>query len=90
MKVVYVAAPYRAATTWAVEMNIHRAKRAALEVWHAGALELMRRCDAVYVPDPRNVSAGMAAEIREAESRGMPVLNGFVEMIDWVAAPWSR
>jgi hypothetical protein len=110
MKVVYVAAPYRAPTPWGVEINIHRAKRAALEVWHAGAvalcphantahfdgeapdevwlagtLELMRRCDAVYVPGPRNISAGMRAEIDEATSLGMPVFMDLLELVCWLA-----
>lgn len=37
MKLVYVAGPYRAPTTWEVEQNIQRARRLGAEVAKVGA-----------------------------------------------------
>lgn len=37
MKVVYVAGPYRADTTWQIECNTRAAEQLALQVWQAGA-----------------------------------------------------
>lgn len=37
MKVIYLAGPYRAATTYAVKQNIRRAEDMAVRVWAAGA-----------------------------------------------------
>lgn len=36
-KVVYVAGPFRASTSWGIEQNIRRAESLALEVWKLGA-----------------------------------------------------
>ena len=38
MKVVYLAAPYRAPTEFGVHQNIQAAERVALEVWRLGAV----------------------------------------------------
>lgn len=40
MPVVFIAGPFRADTGWAVEENIRRAERVALQVWKAGAAAL--------------------------------------------------
>lgn len=46
------------------------------EVFLAGTLELMRRCDAVVlVPNWRD-SEGVRAEVAEAHRRGIPVFEG--------------
>jgi hypothetical protein len=37
MRVVYVAGPFRGASSWDIENNIRRAETLALEVWRAGA-----------------------------------------------------
>src|SRR3990167_5628921 len=37
MKVVYIAGPFRAPNSWAMEQNIRRAETLALEVWRKGA-----------------------------------------------------
>jgi hypothetical protein len=37
MKVVYVAGPFRASNSWAIEQNVRRAEELALEVWRLGA-----------------------------------------------------
>ena len=36
-KLVYVAGPFRAESTWKIEQNIRRAEEAALHVWKLGA-----------------------------------------------------
>lgn len=36
MKVIFIAGPFRAPTTWQVELNIRKAEALALEVWRAG------------------------------------------------------
>lgn len=40
MPVVYVAGPYRGPHAWAIEENIRRAERLALDVWRLGAAAL--------------------------------------------------
>jgi hypothetical protein len=37
MKLVYVAGPFRGASSWEMECNIRRAETLALEVWRMGA-----------------------------------------------------
>lgn len=36
MRVVYIAAPFRAETPWQQEQNVRRAEEAALELWKKG------------------------------------------------------
>jgi len=38
MKIIFIASPFRAATTWGVAENVRRAERAALDVWRAGGV----------------------------------------------------
>lgn len=40
MKVIYVAGPFRGASSWAIECNIRQAETLALEVWRLGAAAL--------------------------------------------------
>lgn len=40
MRVIYIAAPFRASNAWEIEQNIRRAECAALEVWRMGAAAL--------------------------------------------------
>lgn len=40
MKVIYVAGPFRAPSTWLIEQNIRKAEEAALNIWRAGAVAL--------------------------------------------------
>lgn len=44
-------------------------------VWLEGALELMRRCDAVVLVPGWTESAGTRAELTEAEELGIPVFE---------------
>ena len=40
MRVIYVAGPYRAETTWGIECNTRAAEELALQVWQAGAVAI--------------------------------------------------
>ena len=40
MKVIYVAGPYRAETTWGIECNTRAAEALSLQVWQAGAVAI--------------------------------------------------
>ena len=48
MKVVYVAGPFRASTTWAIEKNVRRAEEAGLAVVQLGAMPLIPHCNTRY------------------------------------------
>lgn len=37
MKVIYIAGPFRANSSWKMELNIRRSEEAALELWRMGA-----------------------------------------------------
>ena len=39
-RIVYVAGPFRASSTWAIEQNIRKAEEAALNIWRVGAVAL--------------------------------------------------
>lgn len=41
MKVVYIAGPFTAATSWDIECNVRRAEAAGLEVAHLGVMPLI-------------------------------------------------
>jgi hypothetical protein len=98
MKLVYIAGPYRAPTTWGIAQNIHAAKEAGAivaslgaypviphsntahmdgiasdDLWLAGTLELMRRCDAVVMVHGWQRSTGSKAEHAEAIRLGLPI-----------------
>lgn len=45
------------------------------EFWYEGTLELMRRCDAVYVLDGSDESKGVINEIAIARSMQLPVFT---------------
>jgi hypothetical protein len=40
IRVVYIAGPFRGASSWAIEQNIRRAEELALKVWALGAAAL--------------------------------------------------
>ena len=104
MKMIYVAGPFRAETTWGVEQNIRRAEevvfdlnKAAFETvggyialcphatfrfsdgilseefWLGATMELMKRCDAIFMMVGHGNSQGSLAELAEATERGMKV-----------------
>lgn len=54
--------------------------------WLEGTLELLRRCDAVYVYDPRRAqkSAGTQGELAEAFRLAIPVLEGLGDLREWL------
>lgn len=50
------------------------------EFWRAGTLEMMRRCDAVFMLQDWPKSAGATAERAEALDRGIEVLHGIADL----------
>ena len=53
--------------------------------WLGATLELMRRCDAVFVTDFWQLSLGARAEVADAKERGIPVFDDVTAIIDWKA-----
>ena len=108
MKVIYIAAPFRAPTAGQIEQNIRLAEAAALEVWKLGAvpicvhamcrhyggelsdevwlagdLELLHRCDALLIEG--NISQGVWAEIKVAKRTGrMPIFYSLIDLKQWL------
>lgn len=54
------------------------------EFWLAGTLELMRRCDAVFLMATWTLSRGATAERAEALARDMPVFDTLAPFAQWV------
>jgi hypothetical protein len=87
----------RAAEMWALDvwrmkglaalcphpMTRHYQGSAPDEVWLAGTLEMMRRCDAVYLVPGWRDSEGARKEKKEAEGIGLPVFETREELEAW-------
>ena len=111
MTVVYIAGPYLGASAWAIEENIRRAERLALDVWglgavaicphantrffhgalgedvwYAGDLELVSRCDAVLLVEGWQRSRGATEEKAFAEARAIPVFETVEALHAWINA----
>lgn len=56
------------------------------DFWVEGTLELLRRCDAVYLFDYRHAvsSAGTRGELKEAERLKLPVFKDIARLREWV------
>ena len=54
------------------------------ETWLNGALELVRRCNALYRMENAHMSEGAKTEIRLAKTLGMPVLEGFAQLRNYI------
>ncbi len=54
------------------------------EVWLAGDLEVISRCDAVLVVPGSEDSRGTRAEVAFASSAGVPVFYSLDELVAWV------
>jgi len=63
MKLIYIAGPYRAGSTFEVTHNIQRAREAAEEVWVAGGAALCPHLNSAYmdglVDDEAFLEAGL-------------------------------
>lgn len=59
------------------------------EVWLAGDLEILRRCDAVLVVPDWEQSAGTRAEIEFAQECKVPVFYHLAELERWMFAQWA-
>jgi hypothetical protein len=55
------------------------------EVWLNGALELLRRCDAVVLVHGWSYSQGTLNEITAAQGLGLPVFDDLAKLNDWLA-----
>lgn len=59
------------------------------EVWLAGYLAILARCDAIVLPAAVSISSGMQAEMREARRRGLPIFlwpDQREDITEWIAA----
>ncbi len=54
------------------------------EFWYEGTLELLRRCDAVILAPGWGASKGVAAELAEADARGLPVFHSTDTLAIWL------
>lgn len=54
--------------------------------WLDGTMELLRRCDAIYMTGDWENSSGSVAEKAEAERLGLPVLLSQQELALWIGA----
>lgn len=52
-------------------------------VWLDGDLELLRRCDAMFLTGAWEASSGVKAEIAFAESYGIPIFKDLFLLMDW-------
>lgn len=56
------------------------------EVWLTGALELLRRCDAMILVPGWEESRGTLKEVEEAKTRSMPVFQRVDQLATWLKA----
>lgn len=56
------------------------------DVWLAGDLAIMARCDAVILTDRWADSVGAQAEVAEAQRLGIPVFDTIAELRAWALA----
>ena len=54
------------------------------ETWLNGDLELVRRCDALYRMENAHMSEGAKAEILLAKTLGIPILEGYVNLRNYL------
>lgn len=55
------------------------------EVWLAGDLEILRRCDAVLTAPHWHISHGATEEVNEARRLGLPVFDDVASVSRWLA-----
>jgi len=55
------------------------------EVWLRGTLELLKRCDAIFLLEGWQRSEGSKLEHQTAVSMGMPVFTNLVDLNEWLA-----
>lgn len=54
------------------------------EVWLAGDIEILRRCDAIILTDNWERSSGARAEVAEAYRVGIPVFTQLYDLEEWL------
>jgi nucleoside 2-deoxyribosyltransferase len=60
------------------------------DVWLAGDLEILKRCDAVLLVGRWEQSKGTQAEIAFAAKNNIPVFWDYVEVVDWADGKKGR
>jgi hypothetical protein len=55
-----------------------------MNVYLEGTMEMMRRCDAVFLGEGWEKSSGSTAEKAEAQRLGIPVFTNFNELQNWL------
>lgn len=60
-----------------------------IEFWYEATIELMRRCDAVYVVDGWHNSTCVKGEIKEATLLEIPIYFSMKKLLDEICAPVS-
>ena len=71
MKVIYIAGPFRAQTSWQIELNIHQAKCAAFEIWKVGHVAICPHAnsgDFAGEPFEDSVLAGYREVVRRCDA----------------------
>jgi len=106
MKVIYVAGPYRADTTYGVFQNIRAAEKVSVRLWNEGwavlcphlnsalmseghepiekalmedsflkgGLEMVQRCDSIYMMEGWRSSEGAKAELKVAKKNNLEII----------------
>jgi hypothetical protein len=55
------------------------------QFWLDGTLELLRRCDGIFLVDGWKRSTAAAAEVADAMRRGQPIFETIVSLQSWLA-----
>lgn len=109
MKLIYIAGPITAQTTWGREKNIRCAEEEALSVlklgaavfcphtqarfydgelgweeWIARDLEVLHRCDALYLIAGWRDSRGATAEQEFAVKNNIPFFESYWKLREWI------
>lgn len=79
------AAGHAALCPHANTMFFQNAKGIDDDIWLVGDLELVRRCDAVYVTDDWKRSTGARGEVEYARALNIPVLLTKGALLEWLA-----
>jgi hypothetical protein len=60
--------------------------------WIEGTLELLRRCDALYLCPGWRDSQGSLGELDEAKKMGIPIFteDNMNELREWAESPWGK
>jgi len=60
------------------------------DYWYAATLDLMQRCDGVYLVAGWMASKGARAEQQQARAMGLPVFETIRELVEWLDQSHGR